>query len=84
MVSPSKIYGRLVSNPSQLVTFRDFERLIKACGFRHERTTGSHRHYIHPAVPQVLTVQPDPKDAKRYQVRRLLAIISEYNLSIEP
>lgn len=83
MVHPSKLYRRLLSDPSQIVAFRDFERLLRACGFEHERTTGSHRHYVHPAVPQVLTVQPDRKNAKRYQVRRLLAIITEYNLSID-
>ena len=83
MVDATKLYRRLVSNPSQIVAFRDFEYLLRACGFRHERTTGSHRHFVHPAVPQVLTVQPEGKDAKRYQVRRLLAIIAEYNLSIE-
>lgn len=83
MVNASKLYRRLVSDPSQIIAFRDFERLLTACGFRHERTTGSHRHYLHPAVPRVLTVQPDRKDAKRYQVRRLLDIIAEYNLSID-
>lgn len=82
MVNASKLHRRLVSDPSQIIAFRDFERLLKACGFNHQRTTGSHRHYVHPAVPQVLTVQPDRKDAKRYQVR-LLDIIAEYNLSIE-
>ena len=83
MVNASKLHRRLVSDPSQIVAFRDFERLLRACGFRHDRTTGSHRHYVHPLVPQVLTVQPDGKDAKRYQVRRLLDIIDEYNLGIE-
>ena len=83
MVDASKLLRRLVSDPSQIIAFRDFERLLKACGFKHERTAGSHRHYVHPDVPHVLTVQPDGKDAKRYQVRRLLDIIAEYNLSIE-
>ena len=48
-----------------------------------ERTTGSHRHYEHPGRASVLTVQPDRKDAKRYQVRRFLDIVAEYNLRIE-
>jgi predicted RNA binding protein YcfA (HicA-like mRNA interferase family) len=83
VVNASRLHRRLVADPSQIIAFRDFERLLVACGFTHERTTGSHRHYVHPAVPHVLTVQPDRKDAKRYQVRRLLAIIAQYNLSIE-
>ena len=83
MVKPSKLYERLRHSPGQIVSFRDFERLLKAVGFVHERTVGSHRHYVHADVPWVLTVQPDGKDAKRYQVRRLLDIIAEYKLSID-
>lgn len=83
MVNAFKLHRQLVSHPSQIIAFRDFERLLRASGFKHVRTTGSHRHYVHPAVPGVLTVQPDRKNAKRYQVRRLLGIIAEYNLSIE-
>jgi predicted RNA binding protein YcfA (HicA-like mRNA interferase family) len=83
MVKPTKLYDNLLDDPSRIVTFRDFERLLRAFGFEHERTTGSHRHYVHPKVPWVLTVQPDGKDAKRYQVRRLLDIIREYELRIE-
>ena len=83
MVKPSKLYQQLTRSPGQITTFREFEALLRACGFVHDRTTGSHRHYRHPLVPWVLTVQPDGKDAKRYQVRRLLDIIAEYELSID-
>jgi predicted RNA binding protein YcfA (HicA-like mRNA interferase family) len=83
MVKPTRLLESLLEDPSRIVTFRDFERLLRAFGFEHERTTGSHRHYVHPKVPWVLTVQPDGKDAKRYQVRRLLDIIREYELRIE-
>jgi predicted RNA binding protein YcfA (HicA-like mRNA interferase family) len=83
VVNAFKLHQRLLSDPSGIISFRDFERLLKAFGFRHERTTGSHRHYVHPLVSHVLSVQPDGKDAKRYQVRRLLGIVAEYDLSIE-
>jgi predicted RNA binding protein YcfA (HicA-like mRNA interferase family) len=83
VVSASKLYKQLCTHGVGSISFRDFERLLRACGFQHERTTGSHRHYVHPRVPWVLTVQPDGKDAKRYQVRRLLDIIVEYGLSID-
>lgn len=83
MTKPSKLYQQLLRSPRQIVTFRDFERLLRAFGFKHERTTGSHRHFVHPRVPWVLTVQPQNKDAKRYQVRRLLDIVAEYKLSID-
>jgi predicted RNA binding protein YcfA (HicA-like mRNA interferase family) len=83
VVDASTLVHRLARNPSLIISFRDFEMLLKACGFRYQGTTGSHRHYRHISVPWVFTV-PDGKDAKRYQVRRLLDIIREYNLSIDP
>jgi len=83
VVSTAELYRRLAANPGQIISFRDFDRLLHRAGFRHERTTGSHRHYVHPKVPWVMTVQPSGKDAKRYQVRRLLDIIAQYELSID-
>jgi predicted RNA binding protein YcfA (HicA-like mRNA interferase family) len=43
---------------------------------------GSHRNYKHPKVPLILTAQPRAKDAVPYQVKRLLAVIKEYDLHI--
>lgn len=83
MVKSSKLYEKVHRSPGQIISFRDLEHLLTAFGFEHDRTVGSHRHYVHAKVPWVLTVQPDGKDAKRYQVRRLLDIIAEYGLSID-
>jgi predicted RNA binding protein YcfA (HicA-like mRNA interferase family) len=46
-------------------------------------TTGSHRQYVHPKVPRSFPVQPDGKDAKRYQIRELLELVEAYGLYIE-
>lgn len=81
MVKPSKLYERLHKNPAATISFRDLERLLSAFGFQLERTVGSHRHYTHPQVPLILTVNPG-KDAKRYQVRRMLDMIEEFELSL--
>jgi predicted RNA binding protein YcfA (HicA-like mRNA interferase family) len=83
MVKPKKLYELLRESSARTVSFRDFERLLRAFGFELDRTTGSHRHYVHPNVPQVMSVQPDAKDAKRYQVRQLLDIVAEHALSID-
>jgi predicted RNA binding protein YcfA (HicA-like mRNA interferase family) len=45
-----------------LVKVRDVIRLIEADGWRHVRTTGSHRHYKHPQKPNVVTVPGHPGD----------------------
>jgi predicted RNA binding protein YcfA (HicA-like mRNA interferase family) len=82
MTQLTKLFGRIRRSPGTIIAFRDLERLLVALGFEHDRTVGSHRHYVHPDVPEVLTVQPDGKEAKRYQVRKLLAIVEEYGLGI--
>ena len=82
MTKPSKLYEQLLANPSTLISFRDFERLLEAFGWQHKRTKGSHRHYVHSCVPFVLTINSDGKSAHRYQVRRLLELVEEYGLHI--
>ncbi len=38
------------------VKVRDLIRLVERDGWKHVRTTGSHRHFKHPSKPNVLTV----------------------------
>jgi predicted RNA binding protein YcfA (HicA-like mRNA interferase family) len=64
------------------IAFRDFERLLVALGFKHDRTSGSHRIYVHPGASRPLSVQPRGKDAKPYQVRQLRALIEEFGLKL--
>lgn len=84
MTKPAKLYQQLLANPGKIIAFRDFERLLAAFGWEHKQTRESHRHYTHPSVPFVLTINPDGKSAHRYQVRLLLEFIEEYGLHIEP
>ena len=44
------------------VKVRDLVKLIEADGWRHVRTTGSHRHYKHPSKPSVVTIPGHPGD----------------------
>jgi len=82
MVKPAKLLQRLLDGQRN-ISFRDFERLLRALGFEHNRTTGSHRQYVHPKVLRSFPVQPDGKDAKRYQIRELLELVEAYGLHIE-
>lgn len=84
MVKPSKIHIALLENPKQIISFRDFERLLLAFGFVHKRTRGSHKSYRHPRIAEVLTVQPDGKDAEPYQVRRFMDMVAEFGLETDP
>ena len=84
MTRIDKLYAQLLANPRATVSFRDFEKLLKAFGFEHVRTTGSHRQYIHPKLSRPFPVQPTGKDAKAYQVREFLELVREHGLYIEP
>jgi len=44
------------------VKVRDLMRLVEAEGWRHVRTTGSHRHYKHASRPNVVTIPGHPGD----------------------
>ena len=65
-----------------VISFRDFESLLEAYGFRLVRVSGSHRIYRHEQLRRSLSVQPDGKDAKAYQVRMLLGMIDEFGLRL--
>jgi predicted RNA binding protein YcfA (HicA-like mRNA interferase family) len=82
MVKPAKLYVHLLQSTSRSVAYRDFEKLLLAFGFEFDRMNGSHGIYVHPLVPRPFPIQPDGKDAKRYQVRELLELIEEYGLSM--
>lgn len=84
MTRVDKLYERLLANRRQTISFRDVERLLDAFAFTHERTTGSHRQYVHPKLKRPLPVQPSSKDAKAYQVREFLELVREHGLYIEP
>ncbi len=38
------------------VKVRDLIRIVESDGWKHVRTTGSHRHFKHPLKPNVVTV----------------------------
>ena len=75
-----KLLGRIRRGEMQNVAFGDFIALLEELGFRLERVRGSHRIYLHPAVPRPFPVQADQGKAKPYQVRQLLRMLEEYNL----
>ncbi len=83
MTKPDKLYQQLLASTSRSISFRDFERLLRTFGFELDRTVGSHRLYVHPAVPRAFPVQPEGKEAKRYQVREFLELVEAYGLHRE-
>lgn len=45
-----------------VVKVRDLIRAVEEDGWKHVRTTGSHRHYKHPSKPNVVTIPGHPGD----------------------
>ena len=82
MTKIAKLFASVRGDPHRIISFRGFERLLHACGFVHKRTVGSHRHYRHPKVPNVLTIVAG-KEAKRYQLREFVAMAEEFDLRPE-
>ena len=83
MTRIARLYAGVAANPRVSLSYREFERLLAAFGFRLDRIKGSHHHYVHPDVPTILTVLPDGKGVKAYQVRRFLDIVDEFGLRFE-
>ena len=81
-MKPRKTWENIAEG-TRNVSFRDFERLLKAFGFEHRRTSGSHRIYRHPRVPRPLSVQPISGQAKPYQVNQFLEMVEEFGLRLE-
>jgi predicted RNA binding protein YcfA (HicA-like mRNA interferase family) len=82
MTKPSKLYEQLLANPNAIISFTDLDALFAAFGFVMRQGKGSHRNYKHRKMPLILTAQPRGKDAVPYQVKRLLAVVKEYDLHI--
>jgi len=65
------------------ISFRELESLLRALGFELKEQHGSHRIYLHAAGGRPFPIQPDGKDAKRYQVRQLRDMIHRYSLALD-
>ena len=65
------------------MSFRDLTALLAHLGFEKRRTRGSHHLFARPGVMEMINIQNVKGQVKPYQVRQLLRLVDEYNLSIE-
>ena len=82
MVKPAKLFQRLLQG-SRNLSFRDFQRLLEAFGFRLTRVSGSHHVYGLKGLERPLIIQPNGKDAKAYQIDQFLDMVQAYGLTME-
>jgi predicted RNA binding protein YcfA (HicA-like mRNA interferase family) len=64
------------------IRFAELRRLLFELGFS-ERIKGSHHIFWHPAIPEILNLQPLGSKAKAYQVKQVRTIILKYKLARE-
>jgi hypothetical protein len=75
MASLKKILLRLLSGSADRnLRFDDVVRLLKHWGFE-ERIRGDHHIFSHPAIHEILNLQPRGAQAKAYQVAQIREII---------
>ena len=78
-----RLLQRILQGSLQNVSFSDFVNLLEGLGFREVRIRGSHCHFRHPSVPDIVTLQPVNGQAKPYQIRQIVRRIHSYNLRLE-
>jgi predicted RNA binding protein YcfA (HicA-like mRNA interferase family) len=76
------LFKKIVSG-SNKIRFGDFVAVVEAYGFRLSRIGGSHHIFRHDGIPEVLNLQEREGKAIPYQIRQFLALVEEYNLSME-
>ncbi len=65
------------------IPFKSLKTLLKNLGFS-ERIKGGHHIFSHPAVAEILNLQPRGSVAKVYQVRQVREVIRRYKLVERP
>lgn len=51
--------------------------------FREVCGRGSHRVFAHPNMAELVNLQTERGQAKRYQVRQVMSLVRKYDLSLE-
>lgn len=82
-VKPDSVLARIRRGDASNVTFADLVRLVEALGFHETGGRGSHRVFSHPDVGELINLQEERGQAKRYQVRQVASLVQRYNLSLE-
>ncbi len=76
-----KTYEKLLAG-SRNIRFEDFCKVVRAFGYRLDRTRGSHHIFEHPQATRPLNLQNDRGAAKPYQIRQFLRDVEEFQLTM--
>lgn len=76
-----KILEKVLSGQKN-IKFNEMVTLIEAFGFSLARISGSHHIFHHPEIPELVNLQNKKGEVAPYQVRQILSLIEEYNLTL--
>jgi hypothetical protein len=82
-MQPDRLLARILRGDMGNVGFADLIRLVEALGFRELGGRGSHRVFARPGVTELLNLQSEKGQAKRYQVRQVTILVRRYDLHLE-
>jgi len=77
-----KLLRKLLSG-SKNIRFSEIQSAVELFGFHLDRINGSHHIYVHPDIPELISLQNVKGKAKPYQVKQFLALVERYNLQME-
>ena len=77
-----KLLARFIANQKN-INYNDFVTLLKAFGFRLDRSEGSHNIFSNDAVSERVNVQNKKGEAKPYQINQFLKLIEKYDLKLD-
>lgn len=80
---PDRLLARIGQGKVGNVALTDLMRLLTALGFAEVGGRGSHRIFAHPEIVELVNLQDDGGQAKRYQVRQVMALVRRYDLGLE-
>jgi hypothetical protein len=80
---PNRLLDRILRGDVANVDFGDLVRLVTSVGFEEVGGRGSHRVFARVGVEELLNLQEEKGQAKRYQVRQVAAVARRYGLRPE-
>ncbi|MCU1460343.1 MAG: hypothetical protein JWO37_418 [Acidimicrobiales bacterium] len=80
---PARLLERILRGDLANVDFTDLVNLVLALGFQEVGGRGSHRVFARVGVTELVNLQEEKGQAKRYQVRQIVTLARRYDLQVE-
>ena len=78
-----RLFARVLRGEVGNVAFADLAQLLVDLGFHERSGRGSHRIFTDAGVFEIVNLQVENGDAKRYQVRQVAGLIRRYNFELK-